>query len=360
MNEKSKTQKTLKTWALLLAGGTFAVSLAGVTTAAKAPPTVTVKEAWMSGSTPEDDVDSVAFWQGGGQALAVATTKATHQLIVYDAETGELLRRAGSQGSGPGQLERPNGIMIVDDLAVVAERDNHRIQVFRLPGLEPLGSFGDEQLKRPYGLTVFRAANGYQLYVTDNYETAKGTIPPQRELGRRVAHFRFEVEGGRVKAEHVASFGERSGAGVLRKVETIFADPQRHRLWIAEEMTGKQSFKVYSLDGKYLNEEAGDGDFKYEPEGLALWKCGKTGYWIATDQSKEKSYFRVYDRRSAQLLGTFVGEKTANTDGVGLTQEKTPRFPAGAFFAVHDDQGVAAFDWRDVAAALGLSASCGG
>lgn len=350
-----KSRKHSRTLVLVL----LAASLGGVSLAAKTPPTVVVKEAWISSSTPEDDVDSVAFWQGGGKALAVATTKATHQLMVYDAESGELLRRAGGEGAGPGQFARPNGIMIVDDLAVVAERDNHRIQVLRLPGLESLGTFGEDTLLRPYGLTVFRAANGYQLYVTDNYETAKGAIPPQRELGRRVVHFRFGLEAGRLAAEHVASFGERSGPGVLRKVETIFADPQRNRLWIAEELTGRQSFKLYSLDGKYLGEDAGSGDFKYEPEGLALWKCGKTGYWIATDQSKDKSYFRIYDRRSAQLLGTFTGEKTANTDGVGLTQEKTARFPAGAFFAVHDDQAVAAFDWRDVAKALGLQESCG-
>lgn len=327
--------------------------------AAKAPPTVVVKEAWLSQSTPEDDVDSVAFWQGGGQAIAIATTKATHQLLVYDAATGELLRRSGSLGKEPGQFARPNGIMIVDDLAVVAERDNHRIQVLRLPGLEPLGSFGEDQLRRPYGLTVFRTAGGYELYVTDNYETATGAIPPPRELGQRVVRFQFRLTEGKLSAEHVASFGEKSGKGVLRKVETIFADPQRNRLWIAEELTGKQSFKVYSLDGKYLQEEAGSGDFKHEPEGLALWKCGKAGYWIATDQSKEKSFFRVYDRRSARLLGTFTGETTANTDGVGLTQESTGRFPAGAFFAVHDDQAVAAFDWREIAAALGLESQCG-
>jgi 3-phytase len=32
-----------------------------------------------------------------------------------------------------------------------------------------------------------------------------------------------------------------------------------------------------------------------------------------------------------------------------------PGFPAGAFFAVHDDQAVAAFDWRDIASELGLT-----
>lgn len=331
----------------------------GALFAEKAPPLVTLDEAWVSKLTPEDNVDSVAFWQGAGENLVVATTKETHQLMVYDAGSGELLRRIGQKGPAPGQFSRPNGIMIVDDLAFVTERDNHRVQVLRLPGLESLGSLGEEQLRRPYGLTLFPAKGGYELYVTDNYETAEGGIPPLKELGQRVVHFRVVISGRELSAKHVRSFGETSGPGALRKVETLLADPERKRLWIADELKGQQRFKVYSLKGDFLDEEVGIGHFLYEPEGLALWKCGKKGYWIATDQGPDRSYFRVYDRRSSRLLGTFIGKLTANTDGVGLTQEKTSRFPAGAFYAVHDDQAVAAFDWRDIAKALGLEESCG-
>lgn len=348
--------RTTRFWILVA----LASASAGPAVSAEEKPTMTVEEAWISKSTPEDDVDSVAFWQGGGQALAIATTKGTHQLMVYDAANGELLRRIGGQGTGPGQFARPNGIMVADDLVLVAERDNHRIQVLRLPGFEPLGSFGEKELRRPYGLTVFKSNGGYQVYVTDNYETEKGNLPPLAELGRRVVQFRFEVPDAKLAAEHVRSFGKTSGPGALRKVETIFADAVRKRLWVAEELKGRQAYRVYSLSGEYLGDDAGEGDFRYEPEGLALWQCGKSGYWIATDQGPDKSYFRVYDRKNAKLLGTFTGATVANTDGVGLTQEATPRFPAGAFFAVHDDQAVAAFDWRDVAKALGLTERCGG
>jgi len=54
----------------------------------------------------------------------------------------------------------------------------------------------------------------------------------------------------------------------------------------------------------------------------------------------------------------FVGDVVANTDGVWLSQTPTARFPAGAFFAVHDEQGIAAFDWRDIATALNLNETC--
>jgi hypothetical protein len=76
-----------------------------------------------------------------------------------------------------------------------------------------------------------------------------------------------------------------------------------------------------------------------------------SGYWLATDQFKDRSVFHVYSTvDSLAHIGAFVGDVVANTDGVWLSQTPPRRvFPAGAFYAVHDDQGVAAFDWRDVA-----------
>jgi 3-phytase len=49
-----------------------------------------------------------------------------------------------------------------------------------------------------------------------------------------------------------------------------------------------------------------------------------------------------------------MGRTTANTDGVWLAREGVPGFDMGAFFAVHDDQAVSAFDWQEIVAALDL------
>jgi 3-phytase len=38
--------------------------------------------------------------------------------------------------------------------------------------------------------------------------------------------------------------------------------------------------------------------------------------------------------------------------------EASPAFPAGAFYAVHDDQAVSAFDWGEIAQGLSLRRSC--
>jgi 3-phytase len=98
----------------------------------------------------------------------------------------------------------------------------------------------------------------------------------------------------------------------------------------------------------------GSGIFRHEPEGTALVRCGKGGYWIACDQAENQSYFRVFDRLSLEYIGTFVGEATANTDGVALTQTAFPSFPEGAFFAVHDDSAVSAFDLGEILIRLAL------
>lgn len=330
---------------------------------------VSIEEAWASPMDEADNVDSVAYWQGpDGKDVVVATGKESHQLLVYDAQTGELLRRVAGPGGGPGELQRPNGIMIEGDLAFVVERDNHRVQAFRLPELESVGTFGGDELQRPYGATVF-AGDGddpagqrsLEIYVTDNYEVAEEqngefTTPPNAELGERVRHYRASWDGTTLEAEAIRAFGATEGPGVLRKVETLLADAPANRLLVADELDSRRDFKVYQLDGTFSGEVWGRSYFHHEPEGIALRACegSEAGYWIATDQAKEVSYFRVFDRQTFTYRGTFIGPKTANTDGVTLTTAPSERFPEGAFFAVHDDQGVTAFDWRDVAAALEL------
>ena len=111
------------------------------------------------------------------------------------------------------------------------------------------------------------------------------------------------------------------------------------------------------MDGRYRGRDIGQGVFKAQAEGIALWQCDDgSGYWITTDQFKDRTLFHVWDRRSLRHVGAFAGNTVANTDGIWLHQGATARFPQGVFYAVHDDMGVGAFDWRDITRALGLDA----
>jgi 3-phytase len=117
--------------------------------------------------------------------------------------------------------------------------------------------------------------------------------------------------------------------------------------------------KVYDLDGRFTGEIMDQRFFPNEAEGIALYDCADGGgYWIATDQSQADNMFHVFDRRSLDHLGSFRGRTVRNTDGVALTQVPFDGFPAGAFFAVHDDGNVAAIRWESIATPLGLRADC--
>lgn len=135
---------------------------------------VLVNEAFATPMTPDDNIDSVASWSSpDGDVLVLATAKSTHRLVVYDGFTGEFVRHVGEPGVGRGEFDRPNGIAVADDLAFVVERDNRRVQVLQLPGMETVAMFGSDVLELPYGLWVHAVGDGYELYVTDAIWPAK-------------------------------------------------------------------------------------------------------------------------------------------------------------------------------------------
>ncbi len=348
-------------------GAAAAAKGAPVATDAAATPRQvhTLAEAFLTPMTPDDNIDSPAAWKApDGKTWLIATAKATDKLVVYDGSTGAMLRDVGSAGSALGQLDRPNGISIVDDLMWIVERDNHRVQVFSLPDFTPLAVFGADDLRKPYGLWVDKGRDGYTAYVTDSWdngEDAQGNdiLPPLTELDKRVRQYHVTRDGAKVQATLTASIGDTSEAGALRVVESIWGDPANDRLLIAEEDESYASeFKVYTMAGRFTGTTFGRDVFKAQAEGVMLRTCGKDGWWITTEQAKDRSVFHLFDRHSLKPVGAFQGNTVANTDGIWMMQQGTPRFPHGALYAVHDDQGVVAFDWEQIAKALSLPLEC--
>ena len=326
------------------------------------PPLARLEEVWQTERDTLDNIDSPAVWHGpDGQHWLLSTAKETDVLVVNDAATGKELRRVGGSGTTLGKLERPNGIFVIDDLAMVVERDNRRVQVFRMPAFTPVGMFGDSLLKNPYGIAAYPAAEAgrYIVYVTDNYEMADESVPPDSMLGERVRQFRVAVGPRSLKAEPLAAFGDTSGPGVLKVVESIAADVPNNRLLIAEELETASHIKVYTLEGKFTGQAMDSGLFPNQAEGILLYACGdKAGYWVATDQGMGANTFHVFDRQSLAHVGSFQGAATLNTDGIALTQRGFADFPSGAFYAMHNDGNVAAFSWAAIADALKLRKDC--
>ena len=98
---------------------------------------------------------------------------------------------------------------------------------------------------------------------------------------------------------------------------------------------------------------------KAQSEGIMLKHCADgSGWWITTEQGKGQTVFHLFDRQSLAHVGAVTGKTVANTDGIWLHDVPTTRFPDGVLYAVHDDQGMVAFDWAQIAKAAGLPA-CG-
>lgn len=307
-------------------------------------------------------MDSPAVWHGpDGQHWLLATAKEGDAILTFDATNGDFVRRFGDGGEGAGQLQRPNGIWVIDDMMLVVERDNQRIQIFTLPEFDSIGMMTHEDLRLPYGLSVTpRSEGGYDLYVTDNFNPALEGYPPEEELDERIHHFRFRRQGNQIQSEHVNVFGEISGKGLLTKVESIYYDVDHDRLLIADEAFSQRSIKIYNGAGEFTGEVIPNTFFSSEPEGSALYRCDdREGYWIITDQHQsDDNKFQVFDRRSLAHLGTVKGRVTRNTDGIWLTQKGFGPFPEGALYPVHDDGSVTAMDWREIANGLYLTRSC--
>jgi 3-phytase len=327
-----------------------------------------VAEAFVTAATPEANIDSPAAWRApDGSTWLFATAKEGAGLVVYDGDTGATLRGVGRKGKAPGEFDRANGVFVQDDVLFVVERDNHRVQVLALPSLRTLGSFGEANLDQPYGLWLRPSgeAGGYEVLVTDAYMAGEDKndddiVPPLAQLDHRVRRYKVTIESDNLKVEDGDAFGDTTAEGAIRIPESVWGDPANDRLLISEEdvATGT-AVREYSLDGRYRGRSIGLGLFKAQAEGLALWQCADgSGYWIATDQFKDRSLFHLFDRRTLEHVGAFAGNTVGNTDGIWLHQTATTRFPAGVFYAVHDDQAVAAFDWRDVAGVLKLPATC--
>ncbi|CAN5645831.1 phytase [soil metagenome] len=328
-----------------------------------APP-VRIAETYVSADAPGEELDSLATWRSPeGTVWLIASAKSTHRLVVFDAESGALLRTFGTRGHAPGAFDRPNGVAVSGDLLFVVERDNRRVQVLRLPGFTPVGSFGQAELRSPYGLWLHQVALGtLEVFVTDSYMDGprSDVVPPPAQLGQRVRRYRVDVDGDRVEAQVLSAFGDTAGSGVLNMVESIAGDPVHRRLLIADEHRPSPSnLREYDFDGRYSGRSLPDGIFDGEAEGIALWACGDSdGYWVAVDQQAPLTSFHLFARGSLRPVGSFAGNITAQTDGITLHTGATPRFPSGALFAVHDDRAVVAFDLRDVVQALRLDPGC--
>ncbi len=292
-------------------------------------------------------LDSVEIWVAPdpAQSIVYITDKSRDCLEMHDPITNTFLGRLGSSGSGPGELNRPNGVAVAygvstasgtRDVVFVVERDNKRVSAFSIPNHQFLGSFGSGDLKKPYGIALYRQGNQLQTWITD-----------VRSGNDRVVVFDISPGGSGITGSLNFYFE------VPAKLESIVIDSLYQRALICKEGSNSKVL-VYDLNGNY-QQSFGDGLFVGDAEGIALYRLENGGgYIIVSDQNASPTEFEVFDRQTFQHLGHFTGE-THGTDGVAICQFALPNLPNGSFYALHSDRTVDIYDWADIASALNLS-----
>ena len=291
-------------------------------------------------------MDSVDIWVAPdpNQSIVFVTDKTRDCLEMPNPVTNTFIGRLGSSGSGPGELNRPNGVAVAynvptgsgtKDVVFTVERDNHRVSAFSLPDKTFLGSFGTSDLNKPYGIALYWKNGQLQTWITE--------IGPSPD---KVVVFDIAPDGQGITGNMAFSFP------VNGALESIVIDPVHQRALICDEGSHR-AVMVYDLNGNFM-QRFGDGLFVNDPEGIVLYDLGNGGgYIIVSDQNASPTEFEVFDRQTFQSLGHFSGP-TRGTDGIALTQYPLPNLPDGSFYAVNSDRNVHVYNWADIASAMGL------
>ena len=283
---------------------------------------------FVTESLTDAGMDSIGFLMR--KHVIVVTVKDKNELHVYNAMNGELKKSIKRENAFP------NGITTINDqFVLVTERNNKQVAVFN-SSMEFLGSFGNNELRSPYGITFYKQDNSsYKVLVTDSYEYNN----PRED---RILTWDFSIENESFNVSEASVLGNPT----LYQVESIQADKHYNTLLVAEEM--EEHHKVMVLDlmtGEVLKEDLGDFNRGNDPEGIALViNKDHQGYWICTEQSKADNRFHLYDRKTLEKFATMYLDNVSYTDGIATAYMHGKWF----LYAVDNDARVAAFELPEI------------
>ena len=283
---------------------------------------------FVTESVADAGMDSIGFLMR--KHVIVVTVKDKNELHVYGAMNGKFKKSIKRENA------YPNGITTINDqFVLVTERDNKQVAVFN-SSMEFLGTFGNEELRSPYGITFYKQENNsYKVLVTDSYEYNN----PRED---RILSWDFTIENGEFSVGPATVLGNPT----LYQVESIQADKYYQTLLVAEEM--KEHHKVMALDlmtGEVIKEDLGNFDRGNDPEGIALViDKDNNGYWICTEQSKTDNRFHLYDRKTLEYKTTMYLNNVSYTDGIATAYMHGKWF----LYAVDNDARVVAFELPEI------------
>ncbi|GIU70885.1 MAG: hypothetical protein KatS3mg003_0364 [Candidatus Nitrosocaldaceae archaeon] len=241
--------------------------------------------AFTSSSSIEfNDPKGVAVDDG---RIIVADTN-NHRIQVFDSN-GNFLFEFGDEGDGEGEFEQPHGIAVdSNDRIIVADTNNHRIQVFDSNG-NFLFEFGDEgdgegEFEQPHGIAVdddriiVADTNNHRIQVFDSN-----------------GNFLFEF-GSLGSGE--GEFDDPEGVAVDSNDRIIVADTNNHRI------------QVFDSNGNFLFEFGDEGDGEGEFNKIEALTTNGTTIFVADSHNHR---IQVFDSNGNFLfefgsLGSGEGE----------------------------------------------------
>jgi len=283
--------------------------------------------------TTKFDTDDPAIWinrKDPGKSLIIGTDKNSDgALYAFDLQ-GKIVKISG-------RLNRPNNVDIAygfsfqgeeTDVAVVTERMEQRIRVFRLPELEPIDQgdlivFDGNPERAPMGIALYKRRKDQAFFVFVSGKSG----PPEGYI----AQYRLEESNpGKLTMTLIRQFGTFSGK---REIESIAVDDELGYVYYSDEQAG---IRKYDADpdmpgaGKELALFATQG-FAGDHEGISIYKRDrKTGYILVSDQQA-------------------IQVPAAESDGSDVTSCALPGFPAGLFVAMSNGKTFHYYDWQDIA-----------
>ena len=167
----------------------------------------------------------------------------------------------GKEGSGEGMFNSPYGVAVSDrDEIVVADRHNHRVQVFDSNGTF-LRSFGhkgenDGEFNYPIGIAVNK---GRQIFVADRYN-------------HRIQILSWE-------GRHLGSFGGKGNRDSQLFYPWGLSLDSTGNVIVAD--TGNKLIKIFTPDGRFVMKIGEQGSFRFP---VHCVQCGE--YFIVSDTNE--------------------------------------------------------------------------
>ena len=229
-------------------------------------------------------------------------------------------------------LDRPHGVDLKGNLAVVAERGTSQLRFFRIDsssgrlaeaGAMPVfeGQTGESAV--PASVALYRRKSDAALFAIVSRKAANGSYLWQ---------YRLTDDGSRVTGTKVREFGKNSGK-TASEINNVAADDTDGFIYYAEQSCCLHKYQADPDHQGAALEVARHATDKFQGarRGIAI----APSWLIAADRIDGKSEYHVYAKRGAAIRPLFILRGAADaTDGIEFAAA-LPGFPDGALLATN-------------------------